>query len=89
MMSRPVESATIATMTRSGHLIDLSSVPADLRTAGQRWRWSRNVTIALAYNAGMSQRFLAEVFDLPRSRIAEIIRAQRARAWSGLSDRAR
>jgi hypothetical protein len=61
------ESAPMAPMTRSGCLIDLSSVPAHLRTAGRRWRWSRTVSIALLHSSGVSQRFLAHVFD-PRVR---------------------
>jgi uncharacterized protein YcaQ len=43
-------------------------------TPGQRWRFRRNLVIAHAAKSGVfSQRFLADVFDLPRSRIAAII----------------
>lgn len=41
---------------------------------GRRWRFRRNLVIYLANRRnGLSQRFLADVFDLPRSRIAAII----------------
>jgi hypothetical protein len=44
-------------------------------TAGQRWRFRRNLVIYLAHRRnGLSQRLLADVFDLPRSRIAAIVR---------------
>ena len=42
-------------------------------TVGQRWRFRRNLVIAVAHREGFSQRMLADVFDLPRSRIAAII----------------
>jgi hypothetical protein len=42
-------------------------------SAGKRWRFRRNLVIYVAHRSGFSQRFLADVFDLPRSRIAEII----------------
>lgn len=44
-----------------------------LRTEGQRRRFRRNLVIAAAHRQGVSQRVLAEVFDLPRSRIGEIV----------------
>ena len=43
-------------------------------SAGKRWRFRRNLVIYLAHRQGLSQRFLSDVFDLPRSRIAEIIK---------------
>ncbi len=42
-------------------------------TVGMRWRFRRNMVIYVAHREGFSQRLLAEVFDLPRSRISEII----------------
>ena len=42
-------------------------------TTGQRWRKRRNIAIAIAHKWGFSQRILADVFDLPRSRVAEIV----------------
>lgn len=51
-------------------------------SAGKRRRLRRNLVICLAYRQGLSQRFLAEAFDLPRSRIAEIIREFRDRVES-------
>ncbi len=43
-------------------------------SAGRRWRFRRDLTIYVAYRSGLSQRHLAEVFDLPRSRVAAIIK---------------
>jgi hypothetical protein len=42
-------------------------------TPGQRWRFKRDLAIYLAWRGGMSQRMLADVFDLPRSRVQEIV----------------
>jgi hypothetical protein len=39
-----------------------------------RWRLHRDLVILIANRAGVSQRVLADVFDLPRSRIAVIIK---------------
>lgn len=52
-------------------------------TPGQQWRFARNLAICDLYlNCGgrWSQRALADVFDLPRSRVAEIVREFRALA---------
>jgi hypothetical protein len=43
-------------------------------TPGQRWRFRRNLVIFVAHREGFSKKMLADVFDLPRSRIAEIIK---------------
>lgn len=43
-------------------------------SVGKRWRFRRNVVIYVAHRHGISQRVLADVFDLPRSRIASIIK---------------
>lgn len=43
-------------------------------SVGKRWRFRRNLVIYLSHRRlGFSQRFLADVFDLPRSRIAAIV----------------
>lgn len=47
---------------------------------GKRWKFRRNAVIYLAYRGGFSQRVLADVFDLPRSRIAAIVKEFRALA---------
>lgn len=47
--------------------------PPRKMTPGQRWKWRRNMVIAAASRQGFSQRLLADVFDLPRSRVGEII----------------
>lgn len=57
--------------------------PARMMTPGRRWRLRRDLVIATAHKAGISQRFLADVFDLPRSRIAAIIKAIHERAERG------
>ena len=43
-------------------------------SVGKRWKFRRNVVIYVAQRNGISQRVLADVFDLPRSRIASIIK---------------
>ncbi len=48
-------------------------LPADA-SAGKRWRFRRDLVIYVASRNGLSQRHLADVFDLPRSRIAAIIK---------------
>ncbi len=50
---------------------------------GKRWKFRRNAVIYLAYRGGFSQRVLADVFDLPRSRIAAIVKEFRALARDG------
>jgi hypothetical protein len=42
-------------------------------SAGKRWQFRRNLVIYVAHRSGLSQRLLADVFDLPRSRIATIL----------------
>jgi hypothetical protein len=39
----------------------------------KRWRFRRNLVICLAHRHGISQRLLADVFDLPRSRVSAIV----------------
>ena len=41
---------------------------------GRRWRFRRDLVIFIASRNGVSQRVLADVFDLPRSRIAVIVK---------------
>lgn len=67
------------TPNRSLHTLDESSEPTlpmlpSNATVGKRWRFRRNVVIFVAHRSGISQRMLADVFDLPRSRIATIIK---------------
>lgn len=47
------------------------------RSTGQRWRDKRDRVIYLTATHGASQRLLADVFDLSRSRIAAILKAMR------------
>jgi hypothetical protein len=46
---------------------------------GRRWRFRRDLVIYVSSRNGVSQRLLADVFDLPRSRIAAIIKGFDAR----------
>jgi hypothetical protein len=56
-------------------------------TVGQTWRRKRDLAIFAAHRGGCSQRLLAEVHDLPRSRIATICRTMAALgdAWKEIS----
>jgi hypothetical protein len=47
-------------------------------TVAQEWRFRRNLCIYAGHLQGFSQRMLADVFDLPRSRVAEILKATAA-----------
>lgn len=48
--------------------------PPEGCSSGKRWRFRRDLVIYLAHRRnGLSQRLLADVFDLPRSRIGTII----------------
>ena len=51
----------------------LRTVP-DNATAGKMWKFRRNIVIFVAHRDGIPQRVLADVFDLPKSRIASIIK---------------
>jgi hypothetical protein len=43
-------------------------------SVGKKWKFRRNAVIYVAYRGGIPQRVLADVFDLPRSTIASIIK---------------
>ena len=51
----------------------LPTLPANA-SVGRRWKLRRNLVIYIASQHGASQRMLADVFDLPHSRIAAIIK---------------
>jgi hypothetical protein len=57
------------------------SMPSLPETAsvGRRWKFRRNLVIFVASQQGISQRLLADVFDLPHSRIAAIIKEFRTK----------
>lgn len=46
----------------------------DYATVGRRWKARRDLVIYVANRAGISQRILADVFDLERSSIQSILR---------------
>jgi hypothetical protein len=43
-------------------------------SVSKRWKFRRNAAIYVLNRNGFSQRVLADVFDLPRSRIATIVK---------------
>ena len=48
-------------------------------SVGRRWKFRRNLVISIASQHGASHRLLADVFDLPHSRIAAIIKEFRVK----------
>jgi hypothetical protein len=48
-------------------------------SVGRRWKFRRNLVIFIASRNGVSQRLLADVFDLPHSRIAAILKEFRSK----------
>jgi hypothetical protein len=58
---------------RGGRLPDAPPLPPRFGSAGKRWRFRRDTVIYLAHRAGISQRVLADVFDLTRSRVSRIV----------------
>ncbi len=71
----------MAIRTHRGTALDLPAPPPlpPNASAGKKWRFRRDLTIYVASRAGLSQRHLADVFLLPRSRIAEILKDFAAR----------
>jgi hypothetical protein len=58
-----------------GRVTSLSRlVPPPGAGVTRRWRFRRDVVIFVAYANGIPQRELADVFDLPQSRISAIVR---------------
>ena len=53
--------------------------PGKRASVGQRWKFRRNLVIYIANQHGASQRMLADVFDLPHSRIAAILKDLRTK----------
>jgi uncharacterized protein (DUF433 family) len=53
----------------SGRLPSLSPIAS----AGQRWRFRRNVVIYVAHQGGLSDRLLADVFDLTTEQVQTIL----------------
>jgi hypothetical protein len=72
-------------MASTTFLSKVETVPASLptlaenATVGRRWKFRRNLVIFIASQNGASQRLLADVFDLPHSRIAAIIKEFRTK----------
>jgi hypothetical protein len=74
-MITPVDSGSRAGLGRRPPSVALTKSPPLPPNAslGKRWRFRRNLVIYVAHRNGLSQRLLAEVFDLPCSRISTII----------------
>jgi hypothetical protein len=84
--ARPVVAPATASVRLPDRVADLAPPPH--ATAGRRWRFRRDLVIYLAHRRnGLSQRFLADVFDLPRSRIAAILAKFDAHTLPPESDR--
>ncbi len=64
---------------RSRSLPGLADEPDRGASVGQRWKFRRNLVIYIANQHGVSQRMLADVFDLPHSRIAAILKELRTK----------
>ena len=70
-------------MTGNALLGKVESVPVAIpdlpanASVGRRWKFRRNLVIVIASRNGASHRLLADVFDLPHSRIAAIIKEYR------------
>ncbi len=58
--------------------LPMPSIPANA-SIGRRWKFRRNLVIYIASQHGASQRLLADVFDLPHSRIGAIIQEFRTK----------
>jgi hypothetical protein len=56
----------------------MPALPEDA-SVGRRWKFRRNLVIYIANRNGASQRLLADVFDLPHSRIAAIVKEFRTK----------
>jgi hypothetical protein len=72
-------------MANTTLLFKIAPTPSNLPTVpqnasvGRRWKFRRNLVIFIASQNGASQRLLADVFDLPHSRIAAIIKEFRTK----------
>ena len=58
--------------------LDVSGLP-ETASVGRRWKFRRNLVIFIACQNGVPQRLLADVFDLPHSRIAAIVKEFRTK----------
>jgi transposase len=50
------------------------------RTVGERWRLRRDLAVCLAHRGGLSQRAIADVFDVAQSTVHQILRETSAHA---------
>lgn len=56
--------------------------PESRLSVGRAWKFRRNLVISIAHKHGVAQRVLADVFDLPHSRIAAIVKEFRVKYGS-------
>ena len=75
------EATKLSSSRRNRSTFALTSLSADQpgkrASVSQRWKFRRNLVIYIANQHGASQRMLADVFDLPHSRIAAILKELR------------
>jgi hypothetical protein len=69
MVTRPRQTVPVS---RGVSLYDPTISPNE--SVVKLWKFRRNLVIYVAHRQGLSQRLLADVFDLPRSRIFEIVK---------------
>lgn len=75
-----VPEATKSSPSRRSRSASVSAdQPGKQASVGQRWKFRRNLVIYIANEHGASQRMLADVFDLPHSRIAAILKELRTK----------
>ena len=59
-------------------LSPVRSIPrTEAKTPLKRWQHRRNTLIVLAHESGVSQRMIADVFDLSRKRVQNILKEYR------------
>jgi len=69
-----MQSKAIRVVAKSDHGEPLRAPPLPANASPlKRWMFRRNLVIYLAHRQGVSQRLLADVFDLPRSRVSTIV----------------
>ena len=73
------EATKLSPSRRSRSTPALIDEPAPRASVGRRWKFRRNLVIYVANQHGVSQRMLADVFDLPHSRIAAILKELRTK----------
>ena len=76
-MRHPVRSGPGGLRDRRGRDVRVPGPDGRPLSVGQRWKLRRNGVIWVCLGAGVTQRILADVFDLPHSRVAAIAKEYR------------